>query len=154
MNEEKKEKKFEENVLLIRRVSKKIPGGNYITFSALVAIGDKQGQVGIGMGRGLEVPPAIKKAVNFAKKHLITVPVFKKTIPHQIKIKYKAAKILLKPAPEGTGLKVGSVARVILSLAGVENASGKIIGGRNQIVNAYGVIKALKKLKIKKNNKK
>lgn len=141
------EKKLEEKILLIRRVSKKTPGGNYISFSALVAVGDRQGQVGIGLGRALEVPPAIQKAINYAKKHMIKVPLFKKTLPHQIKIKYKAAKILLKPAPEGTGLKVGSVARLILDLAGVENASGKIIGSRNQIVNAYGVIKALTKLR-------
>ncbi len=143
----KEEKKFEEKVLLIRRVSKKIPGGNYISFSALVAVGDRNGQVGIGLGRALEVPPAIHKAINYAKKHLIKVHIKNKTIPHQIKIKYKAAKILIKPAPEGTGLKVGSVGRVLLDLAGVENASGKIIGSRNQIVNTYAFIKALKKLK-------
>lgn len=141
------EKKFEERVLLVRRVSKKIPGGNYITFSALVAIGDKKGQVGIGIGRSLEVPPAIQKAISYAKKHMITVPIKNKTIPHQVMCKYKASKILLKPAPEGTGLKVGSVARVILDLAGIENASGKIIGSRNQIANTYAVIKALKMLK-------
>jgi len=144
------EKKLEEKILLVRRVSKKIPGGNYISFSALVAVGDRQGQVGIGLGRALEVPPAIQKAINYAKKHMIKVPLFKKTLPHEIKIKYKAAKILLKPAPEGTGLKVGSVARLILDLAGVENASGKIIGSRNQIVNTYAVMKALSKLKNKK----
>lgn len=141
------EKKYEERVLLIRRVSKKIPGGNYITFSALVAVGDKKGSVGIGLGRSLEVPPAIQKAISYAKKHMVKIPMKNKTIPHEIKLKYKAAKILLKPAPEGTGLKVGSVARVLLDLAGIENASGKIIGSRNQIVNAYGVIKGLKMFK-------
>lgn len=141
------EKRFEEKVLLIRRVSKKIPGGNYITFSALVVVGDKKGKVGIGLGRSQEVPPAIQKAISYAKKHLINVPIKNKTIPHEVKLKYKASKVLLKPAPEGTGLKVGSVARVILDLAGVENASGKIIKSRNQIVNTYAVIKALKMFK-------
>jgi small subunit ribosomal protein S5 len=144
------EKKLEEKVLLVRRVSKKIPGGNYISFSALVAVGDRQGRVGVGLGRALEVPPAIQKAISYAKKHMIKVPFFKKTLPHEIKIKYKAAKVLFKPAPEGTGLKVGSVARMIFDLAGVENASGKIIGSRNQIVNTYAVLKALSKLKSKK----
>jgi len=144
------EKKLEEKVLLVRRVSKKIPGGNYISFSALVAVGDRQGNVGIGLGRALEVPPAIQKAISYAKKHMIKVPIFKKTIPHEIKIKYKAAKVLFKPAPEGTGLKIGSVARIIFDLAGIENASGKIIGSRNQIVNTYAVLKALSKLKSKK----
>ncbi len=143
------ETKFEEKVLHIRRVSKKIPGGNYVTFSALVAVGNKKGRVGIGLGRGLEVPIAIQKGINYAKKHLIEVPIYKKTLPHEARIKYKAAKIFIKPAPEGTGLKIGSVARVILNLAGVENASGKIIGSRNQIVNSYAVIELLKRLKKK-----
>ncbi len=145
------EENLTEKVLLIRRVSKKIPGGNYISFSALVAVGDRNGRVGIGLGRALEVPPAIEKAVNYAKKHMIKVPIYKKTLPHEIKGKYKAAKIYLKPAPEGTGLKVGSVLRAILELAGIENASGKIIGSRNQIVNSYATISLLKRLKAKKN---
>ncbi len=146
MEEKNQEKKFEERVLLVRRVSKKIPGGNYITFSALVAVGDKKGKVGIGIGRSLEVPPAIQKAINYAKKHMIEVPIVNKTLPHEVQVKFKAAKILLKPAPEGTGLKVGSVARVLLDLAGVENASGKIIKSRNQIANTYAVMKALEVL--------
>jgi len=138
---------YEEKVLIIKRVSKKITGGNYVTFAALVAVGDRKGKVGIGMGRGLEVPPAIQKAINYAKKHMITVFSRNHTITHEIRLKYKAAYLLLKPAPEGTGLKVGSVARVLLDLAGIENASGKIIKSRNQIVNAYAVMKALSLLK-------
>ena len=80
---------------------------------------------------------------------MITVPLYKSTIPHQIKMKFKAGKIFLKPAPEGTGLKIGSVARVIFDLAGIHNASGKIIGSRNQTVNTYLVMAALKKLKMR-----
>ncbi|MEK7177294.1 MAG: 30S ribosomal protein S5 [Patescibacteria group bacterium] len=133
----------------MRRVSKKTTGGNYVTFSALVVVGNKKGKVGIGLGRSLEVPPAIQKAISYAKKHMITVPMRNKTIPHEVRVKFKAARILLKPAPEGTGLKVGSVTRVILDLAGVENASGKIIGSRNQIVNTYAVMKALSLLRTK-----
>ncbi len=144
------EQKLEEKVLLIRRVSKKTKGGNYVTFSALVAVGDRKGKVGIGLGRGLEVPPAIKKAITYARKHMIVVQMKANTITHQVKLKYKACLILLKPAPEGTGLKVGSVARVLLDLAGIYNASGKIIGSRNQVANAYAVIKALQQLKRKK----
>jgi len=143
------DKQFQEKVVKIRRVSKKITGGNYVTFSALVVVGDRKGRVGIGLGRSLEVPPAIQKAISYAKKHMITVPTRNKTIPHEVRIKFKAAKILLKPAPEGTGLKVGSVTRVILDLAGIENASGKIIGSRNQIVNTYAVMKALSLLRTK-----
>lgn len=149
IQEQPQGEKLEEKILLIRRVSKKTTGGNYVTFSAVVVVGDRNGQVGLGIGRGLEVPPAIQKAITQAKKRMVTVPIVKNSIPHQIQLKYKAAKILLKPAPEGTGLKVGGVTRVILDLAGVNNASGKIIGSRNQVVNAYAVIEAIKKLKIK-----
>jgi len=143
------DKEFQEKVVKIRRVSKKTTGGNYVTFSALVVVGNKKGKVGIGLGRSLEVPPAIQKAISYAKKHMINVPMRNKTIPHEVRVKFKAARILLKPAPEGTGLKVGSVTRVILDLAGVENASGKIIGSRNQIVNTYAVMKALSLLRTK-----
>ncbi len=147
MYKQQVDKQYEEKVLLIRRVSKKIPGGNYVTFSALVAVGDKKGKVGIGLGRSQEVPPAIQKAISYAKKHLINVPIKNKTIPHEVRLKYKASRILLKPAPEGTGLKVGSVTRVLLDLVGIENASGKIIRSRNQVVNTYAVIKALQMFK-------
>ena len=141
------DKKYEERIITIRRVSKKTTGGNYISFSALVAIGDGQGNVGVGLGRGLEVPPAIQKAITQAKKNLVEIPIFNETIPHQVQLKYKASRLLLKPAPPGTGLKIGGVVRAVLDLAGVNNASGKIIGTRNQITNAYAVIEAIKKLK-------
>ncbi|MFH1827274.1 MAG: 30S ribosomal protein S5 [bacterium] len=140
--------KLEERVLLIRRISKKTTGGNHITFASLVIVGDNKGRVGIGMGRSQEIPPAIKKAITKAKKNMIDVPVTDKfTIPHPITVKFKAAKIILKPAPEGSGLKVGNVARVILELAGVKNASGKILRSKNKIVNAYAIFKALQNLK-------
>ncbi len=144
------EKKLEERILMIRRVSKKTKGGNYITFTVLAAVGDGQGSVGVGFGRSLEIPPAIKKALARAKKNLTKINIYQHTIPHQVKLKYKAAKVLLKPAPEGTGLKVGSVARPILELAGVQNASGKIIQSRNRIINTYALVKALGKLKAKR----
>jgi len=150
MNQYRQEdKQYQEKVVKIKRVSKKTAGGNYVTFSALVVVGDRKGKVGIGLGRSLEVPPAIQKAISYAKKHMINVPIRNKTIPHEVRVKFKAAKILLKPAPEGTGLKVGSVARVILDLAGIENASGKIIGSRNQIVNTYAIMEALSLLRTK-----
>ncbi|MEI6326942.1 MAG: 30S ribosomal protein S5 [Candidatus Roizmanbacteria bacterium] len=138
---------IEERTLLLRRVSKKTTGGNHATYSALVAVGDKNGNVGIGLGRGLEVPQALKKASTYARKHMISVPRFHNSIPHQITSEFKAAKILLKPAPEGTGLKIGGVARVLFDLAGIYNASGKMLGSRNQIANTYAVMKALGNLK-------
>jgi len=149
VGEKKADKEIEEKVLLIKRVSKKTTGGNYISFSALVAVGDKKGKVGVGLGRGREVPLAIKKGINFARKHMIRVPLYKNTLPHDMKMKYKGASIILKPAVEGVGLKVGSVMRILLRLAGITNASGKILRSRNQIVNAYAVMKALSMLKSK-----
>lgn len=134
---------FEEKVLMIKRVSKKTTGGNYISFTALVAVGDKKGNVGIGLQRGLEVPQAIRKAIRYARKRMVTVPLKNATVAHDLKVKYKSSSIILKPAPQGAGLKAGSVVRSILSLAGVMNASAKILGSRNQLNNAYAVMKAL-----------
>lgn len=147
MREQFADKTFEERILLIKRVTKKITGGSHITFVALVAVGDRKGRVGIGMGRGQEVPQAIRKGLTKAQKNMITIPVYKGTIPHEVTIKYKAGLVYLKPAPEGTGLKVGSVIRSIFDLAGVYNVSGKIIGSRNQIVNTQLVMQALQELK-------
>lgn len=145
------EDRNKEQVLIIKRVSKKTSGGNYISFTALVAVGDGEGSVGLGTGRGQEVPTAIQKAIAKARKSMFKVPRKNVTLPHMIMAEYKSSKILLKPAPEGTGLKVGSVARTILELSGIQDASGKIIGTRNQTTNAYAVLRALKKLKQHKN---
>jgi small subunit ribosomal protein S5 len=142
---------LEEKTLLIKRVSKKTTGGNYATFASLVAVGDKNGRVGIGVGRGLEVPQSLKKAAKKARKNMITVPVVNSSIPHALIVEYKSSKILLKPAPEGTGLKIGGVARTLFDLAGIYNASGKVIGSRNKVSNAYAIIKALQSFKSKKN---
>lgn len=135
-----------EEVLEIKRVSKKTTGGNAISFTALVVVGDMNGRVGLGLGRGIEVPQAIKKGVKKARKSMITVPLYEGTIPHDIMAKFKSSRLLLKPAPKGTGLKVGSVVRTILTLAGVHNASGKMLGSRNKTTNAYGVMHALRNL--------
>lgn len=137
---------IEEKVLLIKRVSKKTTGGNYISFTALVAVGDKKGSVGIGLQRGLEVPQAIRKAIRYARKRMVRIPVKNATIAHDIRVKYKGSSIILKPAPRGAGLKAGSVVRSVLSLAGVANASAKILGSRNQLNNAYATMKAIELL--------
>ncbi len=140
-----------EQVLQIKRVSKKTSGGNYITFTALVAVGDGQGKVGLGTGRAQEVPLAIQKAITKARKSMEQIQVVNTTLPHMVMTKYKSSVIMLKPAPQGTGLKVGGVVRTILELSGIQNASGKIIGSRNQASNAYAVMKALSTLKKPKN---
>jgi small subunit ribosomal protein S5 len=141
-------KPFEQNklekVLFLRRVSRKTPGGNYVTFSALVAVGDQQGSVGIGLAKALEVPAAINKATVQAKKSLVKIKLKGTTIPSDVTYKFKAAKILLKPAPIGTGLKVGSVIRPLMELLGVKDLSGKVYGSNNKISLAYAVYEALK----------
>jgi len=142
---------LEEKVLLIRRLSKKTKGGNSISFSALVVVGDMKGKVGIGLGHGLEVPQAIKKGMSLARRTMVSVPINNETIPHDIRVKYKGAELLLRPAAQGVGLKVGSVARPILSLAGITNVSGKILRSRNKITNAYAIMEALKNLKSRNN---
>ncbi len=144
---------IDEKTLFVRRVSKKTTGGNHATFSALVAVGDRKGRVGIGLGRGLEVPQSLKKATNYARKHMVEVPRYGTTIPHQILIEYKSTRLLLKPAPEGTGLKIGGVARTLFDLAGIYDASGKLLGSRNKISNAYAVMKAFGKLKVRPERK-
>lgn len=141
---------IEEKTLLVKRVSKKTSGGNYATFATLVAVGDRKGRVGIGIGRGLEVPQSIKKAIHRARKSMMDVPRYGTTIPHEIMVEYKSSKILLKPAPDGTGLKIGGVARTLFDLAGIYNASGKVLGSRNQLSNAYAVMKAFRLLKPRK----
>jgi small subunit ribosomal protein S5 len=137
---------LQEKVLQIRRVSRKVPGGNYVSFSALVAVGDAKGNLGVGLAKALEVPKAINKALTQAKKRMIAVPMEGVTIPHDLKIKYNATRILLKPAPEGTGLKVGSVIRSLMELAGVKDLSGKIYGSNNKINLAQAIYETFKKL--------
>lgn len=146
---EAEKKDLDEKVLLIRRVSKKTTGGSAISFTALVVVGDHNGKLGIGLGRAKEVPKAIQKSIAQARKKLFTIERHGTTLSHEIKIKYKSARLILKPAPEGAGLKVGSVLRSVLTVAGVSNASGKIIGTRNKTTNTYAVVKALQKLKEK-----
>lgn len=139
-------KEFEEQVVQIRRVSKKTKGGNTIRFSALLVIGDKKGRVGIGISKAGDVRTAIQKAVSNAKKNMLTVTMRGTTIPFEVLEKYSAAKVLLKPAPRGTGIIAGGTMRIVLELAGVRDAVGKIMGTSNKISNVYATFEALKKL--------
>ena len=116
-------------------------------FRACVAIGDKKGRVGFGLAKGADVSIAVEKAVTKAKKSLIKVPIVRETIPHSIFVKYKAARILLKPAPIGTGIKAGGPVRLMFELAGVSNVIGKIIGTSNRIANVKAIMLALSSFK-------
>lgn len=138
---------FEEKVVQVNRVSKKTKGGNKIGFSVLVVVGDKKGRVGVGLGGAPDVASSVRKAVAYAKKHLFTVPMVGKTIPHQVFVKLGAAKVLLKPAPPGTGVIAGGAVRAVVEAAGIRDIVSKILGSKNQASNVYATMEALRKLK-------
>jgi len=138
---------FEDKVVQVNRVSKKTKGGNKIGFSILVVAGDRQGKVGVGLGKAADVATAIKKGSRRARKNMITVPITKtKSIPEDILIKKGAAKVMLKPAPEGSGIIAGGAVRAVVDLAGIKNISSKILGTSNQASNVYATLEALKQL--------
>lgn len=139
----RQEKEFEETVVQIRRVSKKTKGGNTIRFSALVVVGDRKGKVGVGVSKAKDVRSAIIKAIESAKRRMISVPLNGTTIPYSVSEKFSAAKVLLKPAPTGSGIIAGGPMRVVLEAAGVRDAVGKILGTKNKISNVYATLKAL-----------
>lgn len=130
----------------VSRVSKKTKGGNRIGFSVLMVVGDKKGRVGVGLGKAPDVLSAIKKGVRRAKKELVTVPLKGTTIPHDIRVKFGAAEILLKPAPVGSGVIAGGAVRAVMEAAGIKDVSSKVLGTRNQASNVYAAIKAVKLL--------
>jgi len=137
---------FEEKIVQVSRVSKKTKGGNKIGFSVLVVVGNKNGKVGVGLGKAGDVSSSIKKGVSLAKKHAIDVPIINGTIPFEFYIKLGAAKVLLKPAPTGSGVIAGGAVRSVVSLAGIENISSKVLGTDNKASNVYATIEALKRL--------
>ncbi|MBU1000575.1 30S ribosomal protein S5 [Patescibacteria group bacterium] len=147
MNPENMQSEFFERVVQINRVSKKTKGGDKRSLSVLVVVGDKKGKVGVGLGKAADVQAAIRKATSYAKKHLITVSLKGKTIPHQILVKKGAAKVLLKPAPVGTGVVAGGAVRVVVEAAGIHDIVSKILGTKNQASNVYATLEALGKLK-------
>lgn len=137
---------FEETIVQVSRVSKKTKGGNKIGFSVLMVVGDKNGKVGVGLGKAGDVSLAIRKGVTLAKKHTIEIPIIKGSIPFEFYIKLGAAKVLLKPAPPGSGVIAGGAVRSVVSLAGIENISSKVLGTNNKASNVYATIEALRRL--------
>ena len=136
-------KEFEEKVVEIKRVSKKTKGGNKMRFSALVVVGDKKGKVGVGLSKAPDVRSAIRKAIEAAKRRMIKVPLVGTTIPYSTFEKFSAAKVLLKPAPAGSGIIAGGPMRTVLEVGGVRDAVGKILGTKNKVSNVYATLKAL-----------
>jgi len=145
--EPRQPKEFEERVIEVNRVSKKTKGGNRISFSVLVVVGDRKGRVGVGLGKSPDVLSGIQKGIRFGRSKLIKVPIYQGTIPHEIYLKQGAARVLLKPAPKGTGVIAGGSIRAVVEAAGIQNIVTKQLGTRNKISNVYAAIEALKRLK-------
>ena len=150
MRPKKERPEFDQQIVDLARVTRVTEGGKHMSFRACVVIGDRNGRVAYGVDKGPDVQIAVEKAVNQAKKNLIRVPIINDTLPHRVAAKYKAAKVMLKPAPRGSGIIAGSAIRVILEMAGVPNASSKMLGKTsNKVANVKAVFKALEDFSVR-----
>ena len=144
--EENKTVELKEKVVAINRVAKVVKGGRNFRFSAVVVVGDENGHVGVGNGKAAEVPDAIKKAIQEAKKNLVEVPIVETTVPHEFVGKFGSAKVMLKPAAVGTGVIAGGSVRPVLELAGYKDIRTKVIGTNNPRNVVYATIEGLKSM--------
>ncbi len=141
------ESEWKEQVVQIRRVTKVVKGGKKLSFRAIVIVGNKKGQVGMGVAKAAEVIVAIQKAVADGRKNLISVPIFKTTIPHMITGRSGAGSVVLKPASQGTGVIAGGAVRAVLELSGIENILSKSLGSKSPLNAANATLNALKSLR-------
>ena len=144
--EDVKMEELKEKVVALNRVAKVVKGGRTFRFSAVVVVGDGAGHIGVGNGKAAEVPDAIKKAIQSAKKNLVEVPIVDTTVPHEYVGKFGSAKVMLKPAVEGTGVIAGGSVRPVLELAGYKNIRTKVIGTNNPRNVVYATIEGLKSM--------
>ena len=140
-------KEFEERVVTVNHITKVVKGGRRYRFSAVVVVGNGKGLVGLGTGKAIEVPDAIAKAVEDAKKNLISVPIIGTTIPHQVTGVYGAGRVFLKPAPSGTGIIAGGPVRAVVELAGIQDILSKSLGSSTPINIVRATIKGLSELR-------
>ena len=136
-NDRRSDSNFDEKVVQVNRVSKKTKGGNKMGFAVLMVVGDRQGRVGVGLGKAPDVLSAIRKGARKAKKRMLTVPMDGSTIPFPIEVKDGASRIMLKPAPAGTGVIAGGPVRAVVEAAGIRDISSKILGTDNKASNVY-----------------
>jgi len=140
-------KDIQSKVVEITRVTRVVAGGKRMRFRALVVVGDRKGRVGIGVKKGTDVAEAVAKATTEAKKMMITIPIVNQTIPHMVKLKYKAARIIMKPGKPGRGIIAGGPVRAVVDLAGIKNVSCKMLGSSNKISNVRAAYLALQSFK-------
>ncbi len=145
----KKEDKFTDQVVSINRISKVVKGGRRIRFSALVVVGDKNGTVGFGLGKAQEIPDAINKANQIARKNLVKIALVEGSIPHEVTGRFGAGKVFLRPAPEGTGVIAGGPVRTICELAGIQDILSKSLGSKTPINVVRATFEGLKSLRTK-----
>jgi len=143
----REDKEFEQKILDLARVTRVTKGGKRMRFRATVVVGDRKNRVGFGVGKGNDVTFSVNKAARDAKKRLVTIPLEKGTIPHETRAKFGASVVMLKPAPQGSGIKAGGAVRTVLELAGVPNIVGKILNGNNKINTLKATMLALTKFK-------
>lgn len=145
------EKQFDERIVNIDRVARVVKGGRRFRFRALAVVGDRKNKVGIGSAKGADVTSAVAKAMEVAKKNMVTIHLYKGTLPHEATAKVGGANILIKPASPGTGLIAGGVVRTVLEVAGVHNALSKSLGSTNKTNTAYATLAAMQSMEPAKN---
>lgn len=142
-----RDSEFQEKVVSINRVAKVVQGGRRFSFSVVVVVGDGKGRVGVGLGKAQEIPDAIQKGIETAKKHLLHVPLRDTTVPHVVMGRFGAGQVLVKPAPAGTGVRAGGGVRAVLELAGIKDVVSKSLGSNNPNNVVHATMEALRQLR-------